>query len=63
MINMDELPSQMVEELGMGRSFSQGTEVVHGGHQSSPEEVMPDPVDPDAGHQRVGRIGQLTSQL
>jgi hypothetical protein len=62
-VHMDKLPGQVIEQFRMGGAFSERAEVVDGTHKAASEEVVPDAIDPDAGHQRVGRVGQLARQF
>ena len=42
----------------MGRGGALGAEVLDRGHDTSAEQHLPEPVDRDAGRQRVGRVRQ-----
>ena len=50
---MEELPREMIQQLGVGRCLAKRSEVVDRRHDPAPEEVMPNAVDEGPGHQGV----------
>ena len=54
----DQLDGQPVEQFGVGRGFAVGAEVVGRGDDSAAEVVLPEPVDDDAGRQRLVGPGE-----
>ena len=45
----------MIEQLGMRRRQAEETKVVHGRNDSSPEQMMPDPVHSHSRHKRAAK--------
>ena len=49
----DELPGEVIQQLGMGGRGGAGSEVVHAFDEAATEEVVPEPVDRDPRGERV----------
>ncbi len=61
--SVHELAGQPVEQLGMTGGRSLGAEVVVGLDQAAAEIRLPDPVDDDAGRERIAAIDQPARQV
>ena len=54
-----EAVSEVIKERGMRGGGSGGPEIVHGLHEPTPEEMMPDTIDKDSACEGIARLSEL----